>query len=113
MPTEEDLAVPDPEAQLVAALHITPDWTVLYLAYLNYGELPGDEVFARQIIRRSKSMVIHNGELHRCSVSGVFQRCVSPEEGQSSYGKFMKGIVVTMPVQSPWWLKRSVMGSIG
>ena len=26
-------------------------------------------------------MVIHNGELHRCSVSGVFQRCVSPEEG--------------------------------
>ena len=25
LPTEEDLAVPDPEAQLVAALHIIPD----------------------------------------------------------------------------------------
>ena len=65
LPTEEDLAVPNPEAQLVAALHIVPD----------------DEVLARQIVRRSMSMVIHNGELHRCSVSGVFQRCVSPEEG--------------------------------
>ena len=28
LPTEEDLAVPDPEAQLVAALHVIPDWTV-------------------------------------------------------------------------------------
>ena len=82
LPTEEDLAVPDPETQLVAVLHATPDWTVPYLAYLNRGELPEDELFARQIVRRSKSMVVHNGELHRSSVSGVFQRCVSPEEGQ-------------------------------
>ena len=72
LPTEEDLAIPDPEAQLVAALHIIPDWTVPYLAYMNRGELPEDAVLARQIIWRSKSMVIHNGELHHCSVSGVF-----------------------------------------
>ena len=26
-------------------------------------------------------MTIVNGELHHCSVTGVFQRCVSPEEG--------------------------------
>ena len=32
LPTEEDLAVPDPEAQLVAALHFFPDWAVPYLA---------------------------------------------------------------------------------
>ena len=43
----EDLAVPDPEAQLVAALHVVPDWTVPYLAYMNRGELPYDEIFAR------------------------------------------------------------------
>ena len=61
LPTEEDLAVPDPEAQLVAALHVVPYWTVPYLAYMNRGELPDDEVLARQIVRRSKSMVIHNG----------------------------------------------------
>ena len=39
LPTEEHLAVPDPEAQLVAALHAIPDWTVPYLAYMTRGEL--------------------------------------------------------------------------
>ena len=37
LPTEEDVAIPDPGAQLVAALHIIPDWTVPYLAYMNRG----------------------------------------------------------------------------
>ena len=32
IPTEEDLAIPDLEAQLVAALHVIPDWTIPYLA---------------------------------------------------------------------------------
>ena len=54
LPTEEDLAVPDPEAQLVSALHVIPDWTLPYLAYMTRGELPEDEVLARQITRRSK-----------------------------------------------------------
>lgn len=90
-PTEEDLAVPDPEAQLVSALHVVPDWTVPYLAYMNRGELPDDEVLARQIVRRSKSMVIHNDELHRYSVSGVFQRCVSLEEGQEILREIHEG----------------------
>ena len=81
LPTEEDLAVPDPEAQLVVALHAIPDWTVPYLAYMTQGELPEDEIWW-QITRRSKSMTIVKGELHRCSVTGVFQRCVSPEEGR-------------------------------
>ena len=43
--------------------------------------MPEDEVEARQIIRRSKSMTIVNGELHHRSVSGAFQRCISSEEG--------------------------------
>ena len=42
LPTEEDLAIPDPEAQLVAALHAIPD-----LTYMTWGELPEDEVLAR------------------------------------------------------------------
>ena len=81
LPTEEDLAVPDPEAQLVAALHAIPDSTVPYLAYMTRGELPKDETLARQITQRSKSMTIANGELHHRSVTGAFQHCVSPEEG--------------------------------
>ena len=78
---EEDLAIPDPEAQLVAALHVIPNWTVPYLAYMTWGELFEDETLARQITRRSKSMTIVNGELHHRSVTGAFQHCVSPEEG--------------------------------
>ena len=81
LPTEEDLDIPDPEAQLVAALHVIPDWTIPYLAYMTRGELPEDETLARQITRQSKSMTIVNGELHHCSVTGAFQRCVSPYEG--------------------------------
>ena len=81
MPTEEDRAVPETEAQLVVVLHAIPDWTVPYLAYMTRCELPEDEVLARQIIWWSKSMTIVNGELHHCSVSRAFQRCISPEEG--------------------------------
>ena len=72
VPTEEELAVPDPEAQLAAALHVIPDWTLPYLAYMTRGELPEDETLARQIVRRSKSMTIVNGELHDLSVTWVF-----------------------------------------
>ena len=68
----EDLAVLDPEAQLVAALHAIPDWAIPYLAYMTWGELPEDETLARKITWRSKSMTIVNGELHKCSVTGVF-----------------------------------------
>ena len=72
IPTEEDLAVPDPEAQLVAVLHAIPDWMVPYLAYMTQGELPEDETLARQITWWSKSMTIFNGELHHRSVTGAF-----------------------------------------
>ena len=80
VPIEEELAIPDPEAQLVAALHVIPDWTIPYLAYMNRGELPDDETLARKIIWCSKSMTILNGELHSYSVIGVIQCCVSPQE---------------------------------
>ena len=109
LPTEEDLAVPDPEAQLVAALHIIPDWTVPYLAYMNRGELPEDEVLARQIVQRSKFMVIHNGKLHHCGVSGVFQFVFLLKRAKRFCMRSTKEIVVTTPVQSPWLLKLFVM----
>ena len=91
IPGEEDLAIPNPEVQLVAVLHVIPDWTLPYLAYKNRGELPEDETLARQIIRRSKSMTIINGELHHCSVTGAFQRCVSPDEGREILHEIHEG----------------------
>ena len=71
-PTEEDIVVPDPELALVAALHATPAWVTPYLEYKTRGVLPADEFLARQIVRRSKSFVIINGELHRLSPTGIF-----------------------------------------
>ena len=91
LPTEEDSAVPDLEAQLVAALHVIPDWTLPYLAYMTRGELPENETLARQITRRSKSMTISSGELYHRSITGAFQRCVSPEEGQEILREIHEG----------------------
>ena len=65
----------------MAALHVIPNWSVPYLAYMTRGKLPEDETLTRQITRRSKSMTIVNGELHHRNVTGAFQHCVSPEEG--------------------------------
>ena len=75
----------------MAALHAIPDWTVPYLAYMTRGELPDYETLARQATRRSKSMTIVNGELHQCSVTGVFQCCVSREEGHEILREIHEG----------------------
>ena len=66
---------------MVAVVHATPDWTEPYLAYLESGTLPADEVLSRQILRRAKSYTIINNELYKRAPSGAFLRCVSPEEG--------------------------------
>src|SRR3954469_18968107 len=79
---KQDIAEPDPEPALVAAIHATPLWVVPYLEYKTRVILPTDEVEARQIVMRSNSFVLINGELHRRSPADVFQRCVSPEEGR-------------------------------
>ena len=102
IPGEADLAIPDPEAQLVAALHVIPDWTLPYLAYMNQGELPEDETLARQIIWRSKSMTIINGELHHCSISGGFNDVCLLKKAVKFCVRSTKEIVVTMPVQNLW-----------
>ena len=83
--------MPDPEAQLVVALHAIPDWTVPYLAYMTRGELPEDETLARKIIRWSKSVTIVHCELHHRSITGAFQRCVSPAEGQEILREIHEG----------------------
>ena len=55
------------------------------------GELPADETLARQITRRSESITIFDGELYHRSVTGAFQRCVSPEEGQEILREIHEG----------------------
>ena len=82
LPSAEELAFPDPESALVAPVRVIPAWTQPYLAYLLRGELPADEVTKRQLARRSKSYTMINDELYRRSATGVYQQCVSQEEGR-------------------------------
>ena len=80
--TEEDLGCPDRVSELVAHIRERPEWTEPYIAFLLWGELPLQEVVARQIQRRAKAYVVIDSELYKRSPTGVFQRCVSLEEGQ-------------------------------
>ena len=70
-----------PEAVEVLIIEEAPPWTQPFLAYLANNELPVDELIAGQIKRRASAFTIINNELYKRSVSGIFQRCVSQEEG--------------------------------
>ena len=45
-------------------------WTRPFIAYLARNELPEDRKEARQIIRRSRSFTLINGELYKRSILG-------------------------------------------
>src|SRR3954469_4325013 len=79
---------PSPAALIqVAVLAVeeitTPLWAQPILQFLVNKELPSDETLARQIQRRAAAYTIINRELVRRSVTGVYQRCVEPEQGQA------------------------------
>jgi hypothetical protein len=61
---------------------IEQTWMQPYLAYMMNKTLPKDTVEARRILRRSKAFVILQGKLYKKSITGVLQRCVTPQEGQ-------------------------------
>ncbi|XP_066324098.1 uncharacterized protein, partial [Miscanthus floridulus] len=59
------------------------DWRVPFLDRLVRGELPADRAEARRLARRAKTYVLCDGELYRRSPSGILQRCITTEAGQS------------------------------
>jgi hypothetical protein len=61
---------------------IEETWMQPYLAYMINKTLPKDTVEAKRIIRRSKAFVVLQGKLYKRSITGVLQRCVTPQEGQ-------------------------------
>jgi hypothetical protein len=72
----EDLSKETATLMLIEAV-----WTKPYLAYLIREELPEDTIHHRQIMRRSKAFTIIQGELYKCSTTGVLQRCIAPKDG--------------------------------
>jgi hypothetical protein len=71
-----------PDSILVAITEDSNDWTQPYVTYLECKIFPKDKAEARMIVRRCKSFVPINNELYKRSVTGIFQRCISPEEGR-------------------------------
>jgi hypothetical protein len=69
-------------AELEEVMMIKETWMQPYLAYMMNKTLPKDTVEARRIIRRSKDFVILQGKLYKKIITGVLQRCVTPQEGQ-------------------------------
>jgi hypothetical protein len=69
-------------AKLEEVMMIEETWMQPYLAYMINKILPEDTVEAKTIIRRSKAFVVLQGKLYKKSISGVLQRCVTPQEGQ-------------------------------
>jgi hypothetical protein len=53
-----------------------------YLAYMINKKLPEDALEAKRITQRSKAFVVLQGKLYKKSITGVLQRCVTPQEGQ-------------------------------
>ena len=49
------------------------DWRILFLDWLDQGELPCDRTEARQLARRAKTYILCNDELYRRSPFGVLQ----------------------------------------
>ena len=66
----------------VLGVRPVPVWAQPIMSYMVEGSLPGDEVSARQIQRRSKAFIIINSELYKRSATTLLQRCVEPEDGQ-------------------------------
>jgi hypothetical protein len=71
-------STPEPEEVMM----IEEAWMQPYLAYMMSKKLPEDTVEAKKITRRSKAFVVLQGKLYKKSITGVLQRCVTPQEGQ-------------------------------
>jgi hypothetical protein len=81
----------DPLVTSVFHVWEIPLWAELFSNYLITGDLPQDEVEARQIQRHVGAYTIINSELYKRSVTGVFQKCIEPEEGKELLKEIHQG----------------------
>jgi hypothetical protein len=76
-----DPGAADPLVASVFHIREIPSWAVPFSNYLITGDLPQDEAEARRLQHRALAYTIINSELYKRSVSGIFQKCIEPEEG--------------------------------
>jgi hypothetical protein len=76
-----DPGAADPLVASVFHIWEIPSWAEPFSNYLITGDLPQDKVEARRLQHRAQAYTIINSELYKRSVSGIFQKCIEPEEG--------------------------------
>jgi hypothetical protein len=79
--TTTDPGAADPLVASVFHIREIPSWAEPFSNYLITGDLPQDEAEARRIQCRAGAYTIINSELYKRSMSGIFQKCIEPEEG--------------------------------
>jgi hypothetical protein len=79
--TTMDPGAADPLVASVFHIREIPSWAEPLSSYLITGDLPQDEAEARRLQRRAQAYTIINSKLYKRSVSGIFQKCIEPEEG--------------------------------
>jgi hypothetical protein len=79
--TVTDPGAADPLVASVFHIREILSWAEPFSNYLITGALPQDKAEARRLQRRALAYTIINSELYKHSVSGIFQKCIEPEEG--------------------------------
>src|SRR4051812_36985793 len=72
-------------------LLVEPIWTEPFLAYMLRQELPEDQDEARCIVHRAKAYAVVEGELYKCSILGILQRCIALEDGNKLLHEIHEG----------------------
>jgi hypothetical protein len=72
----------NPLVKSVFHIREIPSWAELFSSYLLFGSLPASKAEARRLQRRPRVYTFINSELYKRSVSGIYQKCIKPEEGQ-------------------------------
>jgi hypothetical protein len=88
-------------------------WMQPYLAYMINKKLPEDAVEAKRITRQSKAFVVLQGKLYKKSITGVLQRCITPQEGQIILKIYTPEYVAIMLAGGQSRQKRFEQDSIG
>jgi hypothetical protein len=71
----------DPLVASVFHIREISSWAEPFSNYLITGDLPQDEAKARRLQHHAQAYTIINSELYKRRVSGIFQKCIEPEEG--------------------------------
>jgi hypothetical protein len=89
--TLSDPGAADPLVASIFHIREIPSWAEPFSNYLLSGDLPPNEAKARRLQRHAQAYTIINSELYKRSVSGIYQKCVEPEEGRELLREIHQG----------------------